>query len=117
MWLPKAVAVSAPYKVESDTSQAQQCRLQQLMQAEVARMCSHAHVDMSAALTCVLLLLQIRFLSTPDPLDPVVKSHYRMMRSFTAGDPQPLVPGQALPAEGGCAGPFSVCSRRTMGGS
>lgn len=50
----------------------------------------------------MLLVLQIRFLSTPDPLDPVVKSHYRMMRSFTAGDPQPLVPGQALLRERVC---------------
>lgn len=36
---------------------------------------------------------QVRFLAEPDPDDPVVKSHYRMMRSFTADDPRPLVPG------------------------
>lgn len=35
-----------------------------------------------------------RFLTTPDPDDPVVKSHYRMIRSFTADDPRPLVPGE-----------------------
>jgi hypothetical protein len=37
---------------------------------------------------------QSRFLAEPDPDDPVVKSHYRMIRSFTADDPRPLVPGQ-----------------------
>lgn len=36
---------------------------------------------------------QVRFLSAPDPDDPVVKSHYRMIRHFTADDPKPLVPG------------------------
>ncbi|KAF8062046.1 TMN7 [Scenedesmus sp. PABB004] len=33
------------------------------------------------------------FLTAPDPNDPVVKSHYRLIRSFTADDPRPLVPG------------------------
>jgi hypothetical protein len=46
--------------------------------------------------SCALLLchLQVRFLTAPDPDDPVVKSHYRMIRHFTADDPQPLVPGE-----------------------
>eukprot|EP00775_Hariotina_reticulata_P003564 gene3564-3832_t len=36
---------------------------------------------------------QVKFLDVPDPDDPVVKSHYRMIRSFTADDPTPLVEG------------------------
>jgi len=39
-------------------------------------------------------VLQVKFLDVPDPDDPVVKSHYRMIRSFTADDPQPLVEGE-----------------------
>lgn len=45
-------------------------------------------------LLCRHAALQVRFLSAPDPDDPVVKSHYRLMRSFTAGDPRPLVEGE-----------------------
>lgn len=33
-------------------------------------------------------------MSAPDPNDPVVKSHYRLMRHFIADDPKPLVPGE-----------------------
>lgn len=42
-----------------------------------------------------LSVMQVRFLTEPDPDDPVVRSHYRMMRHFTADDPKPLVPGQS----------------------
>lgn len=42
----------------------------------------------------LFVCLQVRFMSAPDPNDPVVKSHYRLMRHFTADDPKPLVPGE-----------------------
>lgn len=50
---------------------------------------------------------QARFLSEPDPDDPVVKSHYRMIRSFTADDPAPLVEGAA--AAGAPLGCWLAC--------
>lgn len=42
-----------------------------------------------------MLCAQVQFLDGRDPDDPVVKSHYRNIRTFTADDPQPLVTGQS----------------------
>jgi hypothetical protein len=55
-----------------------------------------AHLRCVAVMFCVVccVCLQVRFMSAPDPNDPVVKSHYRLMRHFTADDPKPLVPGE-----------------------
>jgi hypothetical protein len=39
----------------------------------------------------------MKWLDEPDPSDPIVKSHYRKIWSFTAGDPVPLVPGKEGP--------------------
>lgn len=56
---------------------------------------SAASTALNVPCLCWLLCcMQVRFLSAPDPNDPVVKSHYRMMRHFIADDPKPLVPGQ-----------------------
>jgi hypothetical protein len=54
------------------------------------------------AAAVVPTLPQVYFLDAPDAADPVVKSHYRMIRSFSADDPAPLVPGD------------SACGRRAL---
>jgi hypothetical protein len=54
-------------------------------------------------------VLQVKFLDIPDPDDPVVKSHYRMIRSFTADDPKPLVEGeQGFAARHARLGPWAT---------
>lgn len=55
--------------------------------------CADASMSMPALDLC-------RFLTDPDPNDPVVKSHYRMIRSFTADDPRPLVQGKMSSSSG-----------------